>query len=181
MLALANIRNWLRPAPGVAAARRLYDAIMAASRDASYFIEGGVADTTDGRFDLVLIHLILVLRRLKSEGVEGKDLGQRLFDVAFANFDEALRELGVGDLSVPKKMRKLAEAFYGRVEAYEKALGAHNDAALDEALKKNLYRAAEVKSECIAFARRKILAFAARLDATSRDALLGGTVAGQTA
>ena len=176
MSPLATIRNWLRPAPEQLVARRLFDAVMSEARRPEYYMTGGVADTVDGRFDLVVLHLFLVMRRLKSEGAEGRDLGQRLFDIAFANFDEALREMGVGDLSVPKKVRKMAEAFYGRVDAYQKAFDG-GDAALDEALRRNLYRINPVGEGSVAWARAQIVTFERRLAASTRAVLLTGNVA----
>lgn len=134
-----------------------------------------------GDFDLVVVHLILALRRLKGEGAAGQDLGQRLLDTAFANFDEALREMGVGDLTVPKRVRKMAEAFYGRVEAYELAFKSGGEAALDDALQRNLYRGKEVSSNSLGWTRSKLVDFARRLDAVSRSDLLTGSIAVQGA
>lgn len=177
MSPLAKIKNWLRPAPEALVARSLFAQVMTAARTPEFYVEGGVADTIDGRFDLVLVHLILLMHRLKREGAEGRDLAQRLFDVAFADFDEALREIGVGDLSVPKKIKKMAEAFYGRVEIYEGALKAGGEAAFAEALKRNLYRGKEVATPALTWTAKALLQFFARLEACSRDDLLTGKMA----
>ena len=80
----------------------------------------GVADTIDGRFEMIVLHLFLVLNRLKGEGVE--DLRQNLTDEFFSDMDRSLRELGVSDVAVGKKVRKIAESYYGRVTAYDRAL-----------------------------------------------------------
>jgi len=177
MSPLTKIRNWLRPAPEALVARALFTEAMAAAREPEFYLKGGVADSIDGRFDLVVVHLILIMHRLKREGEEGKDLAQRIFDIAFANFDEALREMGVGDLTVPKRIRKMAEAFYGRIEVYEEALGADEEVAFAEALQRNLYRAKEVSAPALAFTTEAVLGFHGRLEASTRDELLAGKIA----
>ena len=115
--------------------RELYAAIVAAARHRVPYAAWGVADTIDGRFDMIALHAFLVLDRLK-----GADTGfrQRLVDEIFADMDRALREMGVGDLSVAKKIRKMAEVFYGRIAAYEKAVG-EDPAALEAALERNVF------------------------------------------
>lgn len=178
MSPLAKIRNWLKPAPEALVARELFTVAMNRARIPEFYIHGGVSDSVDGRFDLVVVHLILIMHRLKRERAEGRDLAQRLFDVAFANFDEALREMGVGDLSVPKKIKKMAEAFYGRVEIYEAALKAGGEAAFAEALKRNLYRGKDVSEPALAWSTEAILGFLADLEASSRNDLLSGRVRG---
>jgi len=116
--------------------QRLYGAIVAAARHVQFYETMGVADTIDGRFEMIVLHLFLVLSRLKGEGVE--DLRQRLTDEFFADMDRSLRELGVSDVAVGKKVRKIAESYYGRVTAYDKALLA-NPKILEEAISRNIY------------------------------------------
>ena len=116
--------------------QRLYGAIVAAARHAQFYESMGVADTIEGRFEMIVLHLFLVLNRLKGEGVE--DLRQRLTDEFFADMDRSLRELGVSDVTVGKKVRKIAEAYYGRVIAYDKALLANAD-ILQETINRNIY------------------------------------------
>lgn len=181
MSPLAKIRNWLKPAPEALVARALFTEAMAAARTPEFYMQGGVADSIDGRFDLVVVHLILVMHRLKREGEEGKDLAQRLFDIAFANFDEALREMGVGDLTVPKRIRKMAEAFYGRIEVYEDALAKGGEPAFAEALRRNLYRGKDVSEPALAWTAETVLGFLARLEASTRADLLSGQIAGGAA
>ena len=88
-----------------------YTAIMAQARKPDHYGAGGVPDSFDGRFDMLAIHVHLVLRRLRSEGVARDDIGQALFDMFFRDMDQAMREAGVGDLGVGKKIRKMAQAF----------------------------------------------------------------------
>ncbi len=116
--------------------KRLYEAIVAAARHVRLYEDMGVADTIDGRFEMIVLHLFLVLNRLKGEGVE--DLRQNLTDEFFADMDRSLRELGVSDVAVGKKVRKIAESYYGRVTAYDRALSA-GPAVLVEAIIRNIY------------------------------------------
>ena len=104
--------------------RRCYEAIVAAARHPAFYAQWGVADTLDGRFDMVALHTYLVLDRLK--GVEPA-FRQDLVDEFFRDMDRSLRELGVGDISVGKKVRKMAEVFYGRIAAYDAALAGEGD------------------------------------------------------
>jgi hypothetical protein len=108
----------------------LYGAIVAQSRRAAFYIGYGVPDTIDGRFDLIVLHMVLLLARLDRGGLPARDLGQSLFDLFCRDLDANLREMGVGDLAVPKRMRQFAEAFYGRQAAYLAALDARTAESL---------------------------------------------------
>ncbi len=112
----------------------LYNACVTQSRRAEFYRDMSVPDTVDGRFDLLLLHVILVMRRLGTAG----ESRQRLFDLMFADMDRNLREMGVGDMSVGKKIKPMLAAFYGRFQAYESGL-ANGDDALMISLKRNLY------------------------------------------
>jgi cytochrome b pre-mRNA-processing protein 3 len=116
--------------------KRLYEAIVAAARHVRFYEDMGVPDTIDGRFEMIVLHLFLVLNRLKGEGVE--DLRQNLTDEFFADMDRSLRELGVSDVAVGKKVRKIAESYYGRVTAYDRALSS-GPKILEEAISRNIY------------------------------------------
>jgi cytochrome b pre-mRNA-processing protein 3 len=116
--------------------KRLYGAIVAAARHVQFYEQMSVPDTIDGRFEMIVLHLFLVLDRLKGEGVE--DLRQRLTDEFFTEMDRSLRELGVSDVSVGKKVRRIAESYYGRVTAYGKALSA-GPKILEETISRNIY------------------------------------------
>lgn len=115
---------------------RLYGAIVAAARHPQFYEKMGVPDSIDGRFEMLVLHLYLVLNRLKGEGVE--ELRQRLTDEFFKDMDRSLRELGVSDVAVGKKVRKMAESYYGRVTAYDRALKA-GPLELEKALARNVY------------------------------------------
>jgi cytochrome b pre-mRNA-processing protein 3 len=114
-------------------AGRIYAALLARAREPVFFASFGVPDSLDGRFDLLTLHAWLVLERL----VAGTGLAQALIDAIFSGFDEALRELGAGDIAMARRMKQFAGAFYGRLKAYGEAGDA---AALAAALARNLYR-----------------------------------------
>ncbi len=116
-------------------AETVYAAIVAAARQPRFYAEWGVPDTVDGRFDMIVLHIYLVLQRLKTETPE---LCQQLTDLFFDDMDRSLREMGVGDLSVGKKVRRMAEAFHGRLNAYASA-AEQGDQSLIEALQRNVY------------------------------------------
>ena len=105
----------------------IYGTIVTQAREPLFYRDLGVPDTVNGRFDLVLLHLWLVLRRLKSVG-SGTALSQALFDHFCSDMDDNLREMGIGDQAVPKRMRAFGEAFYGRTAAYDMALAEGNEA-----------------------------------------------------
>src|SRR3981189_3208852 len=112
------------PDPQAATIDALYGAIVAQARNPSFSLGVGVPDTAEGRFDMILLHLALFCRRLGGDPVAAGSLGQDVFDMFCRDMDHNLREMGVGDLSVPKKMQKMAEAFYGPLETYDRALAA---------------------------------------------------------
>ncbi len=124
------------PVPSV---ELVYGDIVAAARLPRIYSIMGAPDTVMGRFDTLALHLVLVLRRLRALPPPAESLAQELVDRFFADLDSALREIGIGDVSVPKKIKKLGQAFYGRAEAYEKALAEDAPAdALEQALARNI-------------------------------------------
>lgn len=131
--------DWLR-APGSAkrTAQQLYGSSVAQARWPLLYETYRVADTLAGRFEMLVLHVFLLLDRLKQEGEAGRKIGQALMEALFTAMDDDLREMGVGDLTVPKKMHQAASAFFGRAKAYEDALA--NDAAgvLEAALLRNV-------------------------------------------
>lgn len=122
--------------------RSIYGAIVAAARHPRFYADWGVPDTVDGRYDMIVLHAVLVLDRLGEEGEAAQGLAQGLTDEVFADMDRSLREMGVGDLSVGKKVRRMAEVFYGRARAYAGALKAEDAGDLAEALHRNVFAGA---------------------------------------
>ncbi|MHA1598658.1 MAG: ubiquinol-cytochrome C chaperone family protein [Alphaproteobacteria bacterium] len=120
------------------AVARLYEGIVRQSRDPGLYLHCGAADTTEGRFDMITLHTVLVMRRLKDDGEAARTMSQTLFDHMFADVDMNLRELGVGDMGISRRIKKMISAFYGRLAAYDEALSEDGDEALMAALKRNL-------------------------------------------
>jgi len=117
----------------------LYGAIVAQARTPVLYTDLGVPDTVEGRFEMVVAHMALALRRLGGADEAAKAVGQGMFDVFCREMDDALRELGVKDTAVGKRMRFLAEAYYGRAAAYDAALRDGNVEALGETLRRTVY------------------------------------------
>ncbi len=161
--------------PVRAAAEHAYRLVVEQSRRPEFFAALGVPDTLDGRFEVICLHAFLYLHRLKAEGAAAAVLGQSFFDWMFADFDRSLREIGTGDLSVGRQVKRMAEAFYGRIRAYEDGL-AEGDAALTAALARNLYGTAAASHEQLArvaaYLRREVMHLANQ----SAALLLAGTV-----
>ncbi|MEO0619503.1 MAG: ubiquinol-cytochrome C chaperone family protein [Pseudomonadota bacterium] len=132
--------NWLkRRTPGQATAHRLYDAIVTQARQPEFFTTFDVADDVAGRFEMICVHIFTVLERLgtaKATETVGRDLIERFF----RDMDDEMREMGVGDTTVPKKMRKTSEGLYGRINAYGQALREADGAAINQALSAALAR-----------------------------------------
>ena len=105
-----------------------------------FYVQFGVQDTVDGRFDSLSLVVILIMRRLRDCGTDGREFSQQLFDSMFADMDLSLREMGAGDIGVSKRVRVMAEAFLGRLDAYVTALDNNDRAALEAALLRNLFR-----------------------------------------
>ena len=134
-------------------ADRLYAAAVAQAR-APGFYAAGIPDTFDGRFDLLVLHVFLLVRRLRRDGRAGETLAQALFDATFDDMDRTLREMGVGDLGVPKRVKAMARAFYGRAAAYDAALDAPDDTRLAAALGRNLLGDERAPAALCAYVRR---------------------------
>ena len=118
-----------KPRASEAAGKALYAAAVDQARRPAFYTRLRVADSANGRFELYSLHVILLLRRLKAGGERAGETAQALFDVYISELDQALREQGVGDLSMAKTMRKLGEAFYGRVRSYDEAFDSLPDGA----------------------------------------------------
>lgn len=133
------LQNLFRTRPRERLGEPLYELAVRQARDTGFYTALGVADRIDARFELYTLHVLLLVMRLRDEGERGSDAAQALFDTYVSALDHALRELGVGDISVGKKMRKLGEAMYGRMTAYEPALRDGDAAALAAGLARNVF------------------------------------------
>jgi cytochrome b pre-mRNA-processing protein 3 len=146
MMPLASLfrRNRFRPQ-----AFATYASIVEHARAPDFFLRLDVPDTLDGRFEMIALHMFLVLNRLKAEHDETAEFAQTLFDAMFADLDRGLREMGATDMGVGKRVKEMAKGFYGRIAAYEKGLEG-DDETLSEALKRNLYGTVQPRPEAIA-------------------------------
>lgn len=133
------LQNLFRPRSRERLGEPLYELAVRQARDPAFYTTMGVADRIDARFELYTLHVLLLVMRLRDEGECGAEAGQALFDAYVSALDHALRELGVGDISVGKKMRRLGEAMYGRMSAYEPPLRAGDEAALAASLARNVF------------------------------------------
>ena len=129
----------LRPNPSIGTIQGLYGAIVAQARLPSFYLRYGVPDTVDGRFDLIVLHLFLVVERLgQGEGTEAR-LAQPLIEAFCRDLDDNMRGMGVSDLAVPRRMRGYMEAYYGRTTAYRAALASGGTLACAQALARNVF------------------------------------------
>jgi len=138
---------------------------MAQARHPAFYADLFVPDTLDGRFDMLVLHAFLVFHRLKGEAPPADELAQKVFDEMFMDLDHTIREMGVGDISVGKRIKKMASAFYGRAQAYDKAVTAGDSDLLADALARNLFPDGGAPPEPITHLSQYVLAAAAALRA----------------
>lgn len=125
-------------------AYKLYEKLVEQAREPVFYTDFGVDDTIDGRFDLIVLHLFIIERRLSVEGDGTALLRRQLQEAMFSDMDRSLRELGVGDMGIGKEVKKMGVAWFGRLKAYASALDEDDPrAALIAALSRNLYRCEE--------------------------------------
>ncbi|MEG9862266.1 MAG: ubiquinol-cytochrome C chaperone family protein [Parvularculales bacterium] len=117
----------------------VYRVVVGQARLPAFYRDFGVPDTVDGRFDMIVLHMALCLRRLRAADADLDDQAQALFDFMFSDMDYALREMGAGDMSVGRRIRAMVEAFYGRTKTYDKALDAGDGEMLTDALARNVF------------------------------------------
>lgn len=117
----------------------VYSAIVAQSRQPRFYADWQVPDTVTGRFDMISLHLALLFRRLRAEKGEQKQFSQAVFDLFFQDMDRSLREMGVGDLGVPKRIQKMGNIFFGLLAALSEAMDRHDQPALEAVLSRNVF------------------------------------------
>lgn len=131
-------------------AKELYALALNNTRKEVFYTKYGVPDTFDGRFDLLLVHIFILLHHMVGQD-EHEELSQALFDVTFKDMDQTLREMGIGDVGIPKHMKRMMKAFNGRMHSYQAAIAPDSlqeheieglqATTLEEALERNLYGA----------------------------------------
>ncbi len=148
-------------------AAELYGSIVTAARRESFYSEHGVPDTPDGRFAMVIVHSYLVLERLQQTGGPGQVLSRALVEAFVTDMDDCMREMGVGDLTVPRKVKKAAGALYECAAEFRKAEQAGSEAALADAVHKKLlpFAPRSAAASVAAYMRRATATLAACPDA----------------
>jgi len=171
---IKDLSRLFKPRPAATAGKALYARVVDQARTPFFYSDMGAPDTTMGRFELYTLHLVLLVLRLKGRGGASAETVQALFDAYLEGLDIALREMGIGDLSMGKKMKKLGRAFYGRVGNWETALARSGDEEISALLLRTVYETAPgaQTAALAAYARRT----AADLAAQSDEALLQGAV-----
>lgn len=158
------------------AAADLYARIVAQARRPEFYGALGVPDTLDGRFDMVALHLFLVMHRLKRQGAAADARSHRLFEVVTADFERSLREMGVGDQGIARRVTAMVGGARGRLTAYDAAI-AQDDRALEVALDNNVYgTVAEPDPRALAALAGYVRRSVAGLAAQPLDTLLAGEI-----
>jgi cytochrome b pre-mRNA-processing protein 3 len=155
----------------------VYAGIVALARRPWLYSRAGVPDTVSGRFDMIVLHLALVVERLRDGGPAAQVFSQALLETMFADMDRNLREMGVGDLSIAKRMRTMASVYYGRAIAYREAFASTDPpATVARVLERNLFPAGTPSTADVALLARHALALKAALAAIPVEELFNGTL-----
>ena len=132
-----NVLTWLRSRSWTGkTATALYGSIVTQARDRAFYARGGVPDTMEGRFGLIVAHTFLVLERIRAEGAGGNDIARALLETFMTDMDDSMREIGIGDMAVPRRVKKAAAALHEQIEAYREAIANPSDVALIAASEK---------------------------------------------
>lgn len=166
------IGRWFRRDASRPLAADLYIELVERARQPHYFSDFEIPDSPEGRFEMIAIHAVLIIRRLQSLGKPGERLAQALFDHMFSDMDVNLRELGVGDFGVGRRVKRMAQAFYGRAAAYGAALDSGDREAMSAALARNVYATAERVSPVVAALADDVFAWAAAIECEKVEDLL---------
>ncbi|WGF90549.1 ubiquinol-cytochrome C chaperone family protein [Marinivivus vitaminiproducens] len=176
---------WPFRAAGGSARRQaalLYRQLVAAARQPGFYAHLGVPDTPEGRFEMVALHVMLALRRLRDGGRAEQAVAQALFDIMFADMDRALRELGIGDLSVGAYVKRMAQNLYARIADLDRPLAEADRAAVVAVLRRNAYVGGSVPDDrVIGRLADYLIAAGKRLDGLGPDLVASGSETGLTA
>lgn len=155
---------------------RQYAALTSAARQPGFYLHMGVPDTVMGRFEMLSAVMILYFRRTRTSDTSGQEIAQEIVDAFFQDLDHSIRELGIGDQGVPKRMKKLAGMFYGRLESYAAALDGDDAQALAAALKRNIYPQADADTPDMEMLAQWMIMASASLVDQSEEIVATGTV-----
>lgn len=154
---------------------RQYEVLTSMARQAVFYTDYDVPDTVMGRFELLSVMMILFFRRTRSSVTSGQELAQEIVDAFFEDIDYSIRELGIGDNSIPKRMKKLAGMFYGRLESYATAMDGNDRAALAVALRRNIYPKADENAASMDALAGWMIAAEAHLATVTEDHIATGS------
>ncbi len=166
------IFNLFRKNPATEAVYAVYRAIVAQSRQPRFYAEWGVPDTVTGRFDMISLHMALLFRRLRHEGAEATEFSQAVLDLFFKDMDRSLREMGAGDLAVPKKIQKMGNIFFGLMTSLNEALDRDDRPGVEAVLTRNVF--AESTPPHVAELAAYLFAEAAQLAGQPAEAIRSG-------
>ncbi len=155
----------------------LYGAIVAQARQPYFYSDLSVCDTVDGRYDMIIIHAFLLFHRLKNENEEARQLSQAVFDTMFKDLDQSLREMGVGDMGVGPRIKKMAASFYGRIKAYDTALENDGNHILQEVIARNVFNKTEPDTVVLEYLASYIRSNVEHLERVNVDKFLNGDLA----
>ncbi|HIF08807.1 MAG TPA: ubiquinol-cytochrome C chaperone [Sneathiellales bacterium] len=167
------LKHLFRRPPFEREAHDLYVALVQQARRPVFYQEMGIPDTPEGRFELVVLHAFLLISRLNAEIGKTRELSQQVFDVWFGDMDSALRELGIGDIGVGKRVKRMVESFYGRATAYETGLKS-KDEALQAAFARNIFAHKEPSPGVLEALDGYVRAQRSALQAVELDTLMRG-------
>jgi cytochrome b pre-mRNA-processing protein 3 len=157
----------------------VYNSIVAQSRQPVFYADWGVPDTVTGRFDMISLHMALLFRRLRHGPAEARDFSQAVFDLFFKDMDRSLREMGAGDLAVPKKIQKMGNIFFGLLAALNEAMDIGGPDAVAAVISRNVFDGQQIDHAHTLAAY--VLERDAALAAQPVDAIIRGTVAFEAA
>lgn len=168
---ISALKKFFSPDPYQLVAHEAYVSLVAESRRPFFYTEANVPDTLDGRFDVIALHIFLLTHRLKKEAPE---FVRAVWEAFFSDMDRSLREMGASDTGIGKRIKKMVQAFYGRMDAYENALG--DEATFKEALARNLYRGEPGSEASLVLMAGYAAKNVAHLVAKQTDALASGKI-----
>ena len=167
---------WRRKSELTNKARALYGSIVAQARQAPFYGAMGMPDTPEGRLEMILLHLVLAAGRLGQQGAEGQALAQALNEVFITDLDDNMREMGISDVGVPRRVKKAAAGLYDRHREVLAALQAADDGQLTEVIKGYTADLKALQSLDAAALARYVRSAATSLDEHPGDQLLAGTI-----
>lgn len=155
---------------------RQYGSLTAVVREPVFYRDMSVPDTVMGRFELLSVVMFLYFRRTRDASKGGQEIAQYIVDAFFQDIDHSMRELGIGDQGVPKRMKKFASMFYGRVKSYAEALDEKDASALAQALSRNIFASQESASADLRALADWMMKAEENLNQQTDDQLLAGNL-----